>query len=470
MKNQFHLFLILFSINITHAQEGTFRYINNDLEFQIGSAAFEDENGNFIIAASSDFTTALYKLNSQGELINSAVLDFAGYETQIFSIDQKESGDYRLIGTTTTFPDRDSLFMNLITVSEDLEILSDTPFYMETSGRVFSFTCESSGADTLLCAGIAEDFSPFERKPFVFRITDDVNFDSELYVSGEFFTGIASVPEEDYYWVDGFSFYQLNIDFSVIQTQAPSPFNLSPEGGFMRLNDSLIVITGRKYQPGGIRDIGIGTINNAGEEVNFNILGQPGEIIDHTARFKALDIKYQNKIYCGGHTDVVINLDPYLEVNTRFFIAQLDNEMNINWENYYGGDAFYVMYGVLATEDGGCMIYGRRHDFVNNPGVIELYVLKADENGDIVSSFSAPIQQKDFAVFPNPFDNQIHLVSEFSSEIATLKIYNLKGEILLSLDNFSSILNTTSLPAGLFILAGTDKNGDVLFKKKIVKR
>ena len=463
-----YLFLTFFIINSAFTQEETFRYINNDLDFQTGYATFEDENGDFIIAAGDEITTTIYKLNNQGELLESNTLDFVDYETQVFSIEQDElGGAYRLIGATNN-TEHDSLFINIITLADNLEVLSNSPFLMSPAGRIFTFRCETSYPDTTLCAGFLQNFSSFQLEPFVFKISENLTFDFAFYQTGEAFSSIVAVPEEDYYLAYGFGLFKIRPDLSVIEIQSPAPFALFPEGNTMRLNDSLMLYTGKEIDEEG-RDVVIGTAKKDGEEINLARIGLSGDTIDHPAKFRSIDVKYQDKIYAAGHTDVVINLDPYLEFETRFFIAQLDNEMNINWEQYYGGDAYYIMHGVLATEDGGCLVYGRRHDFINNPGVIELYVMKVDENGDVISSNSIPLGREEFTIFPNPFHNELYLKSESIVELSKVKIYDIAGRIMLTATNFSSRLDTSTLPVGAFVLVVEDKTGKILFRKKIIK-
>ena len=86
---------------------------------------------------------------------------------------------------------------------------------------------------------------------------------------------------------------------------------------------------------------------------------------DVIAPFNSIDFVEPNKIYVGGSGNSIGSIEQSLP--SYFLLAQFDEELNKNWEQRYGGDAFYRMVMLSATQDGGCLMVGFRRDFINTP-------------------------------------------------------------------------------------------------------
>ena len=69
------------------------------------------------------------------------------------------------------------------------------------------------------------------------------------------------------------------------------------------------------------------------------------------------------------------------------------------------------MFGVLATSDGGCVMYGRRYDYNNIPK-LDAYIIKVDGNGLVTSETTIPIGQESITAFPNPSTGQLNFKKE----------------------------------------------------------
>jgi hypothetical protein len=80
------------------------------------------------------------------------------------------------------------------------------------------------------------------------------------------------------------------------------------------------------------------------------------------------------------------------------------------------------------------------------------------------STASFPVKDSPAAIYPNPFTDQIILAT--SHTIRTIIFYDLSGTIQLSIDNPLAVINTSALPAGLFLIAIINDKGD----REIVKR
>lgn len=73
--------------------------------------------------------------------------------------------------------------------------------------------------------------------------------------------------------------------------------------------------------------------------------------------------KNGNNIYIGGTS----NLDYYnpfwSTFDSWFHLIKINPDISPIWEYWYGGDAYYFLYSILATNDSGCIMVGNRYDY-----------------------------------------------------------------------------------------------------------
>ena len=60
------------------------------------------------------------------------------------------------------------------------------------------------------------------------------------------------------------------------------------------------------------------------------------------------------------------------------YVAKLDQELNIINEQYYGGDAEYIVGSMTACEDGGIAVGGMCYDYLVNDHEHDAFILKTD--------------------------------------------------------------------------------------------
>ncbi len=196
----------------------------------------------------------------------------------------------------------------------------------------------------------------------------------------------------------------LEIDSIIVNPFGPETF-LTGDGTMRRLNDSTYFVSGVDNTLGSNDDnIGIKKIRHNNEVLASGVFGTP-DSMEITALTQSLDFIYPDKIYCGGWQR---NYDthPFLsEFPGWLILSQYDEDLNLNWTRYYGGDAFYVMEGVLATQDGGCLIYSRRYAF-SGFFDYDIHLLKVGPNG-LLTSTTTPESTSNITVYPNPTSNYI---------------------------------------------------------------
>jgi len=127
----------------------------------------------------------------------------------------------------------------------------------------------------------------------------------------------------------------------------------------------------------------------------------------------------------------------------------------------------YTPWQVVATSDGGAMIFGTVRDFVNTPWISNnLFVLKVNSNCELTSLKEwNMLPMAMLEVYPNPTQDMLHInLSEH--KISNGAVYNMQGKQVLSFTTNS--IAVQMLPAGLYAVEVTTTKGDVL-QSKFVK-
>ncbi len=178
-------------------------------------------------------------------------------------------------------------------------------------------------------------------------------------------------------------------------------------------------------------------------------------------------------IYIGG-----FQLSPSWPWSTEPTVVELyvvDKDLNLLGYKELGGDSSYELWGVIATDDGGCLLYGTRF---NNPDVYEYDVQIWKVNREDISIITqiSEIQEttNEIRIYPNPFkDNlHIHLPPEILQESFKVLIYSFAGKKVFQKKfiqggNLLS-LYLNNLPQGLYNLMLT-QNTNIIYTTKVIK-
>jgi hypothetical protein len=195
-------------------------------------------------------------------------------------------------------------------------------------------------------------------------------------------------------------------------------------------------------------------------EINrFNSWGTL-DTIDYPAFQGGLDFKSKDSIFIGG----VSHWYSYLiDVENYFFVIQTDSLLNIRWEKFYGGDAYYTMLKLIATSDGGCISTGSRYDFHNSTlKQADLYVLKLDSEGLITNNEQYPsLKMQETIVYPNPGTNEIKVRIATQHPETLFELFDMNGKQIVSqeISGKWGTINTTFLNPGTYIYRITSEQG-----------
>lgn len=403
------LLLSLLPLTFAFAQNIGFEFSSSNNDRQVGATSLENQANNYIISASisngmGEQMVELWELNQEGEVVYSSTINKNEQSIVLYNLTETSYG-YLGIGATWNM-DVDSCFFWLSKIDQNLTLMEDTLIYIG-SNPLTLLQC-TTYQDSIFCAGSIRDSNTgLPVIPFVAKLSQ---LGDLLIMKRDFpFYSLLNdiiLPNENsnYYVLNGEYLKVVDAELNLLQIISPAPFGMLQQGDIAPLTDSTFLISGKyfEFMNSDNRQIGIGISNYQFEEIKLDTFGRKGDTIDYPAYYKSIDYISKDKIYCGGTSYIQLpnSLDT---LPSSFVLVQYDSLLNKNWERYYRNDANYNMTGLLATQDGGCLMYGFRHDYNNNSNVIELYVLKVDENGQLVTSTSLPLSENSFLSYPNPF-------------------------------------------------------------------
>ena len=177
---------------------------------------------------------------------------------------------------------------------------------------------------------------------------------------------------------------------------------------------------------------------------------------DYPAFWGALDYKNKDSIFIGGTKNINLYNLNFSTTPSWFVLLQTDSLLNIRWERFYGGDAYYNMTKLIATNDGGCIMAGTRFDYLEHPDIHErdIFILKVNAEGLIVSSDNSisPLVHEAL-VFPNPGSNYLRVRVAAQYRHSTFELYDLSGKQMLKqqINGKWAEVNTTFLKTGTYV-------------------
>lgn len=271
--------------------------------------------------------------------------------------------------------------------------------------------------------------------------------------------------------------YKTNDDF-LITGYDDIPYRLDQEGYVFQPDDQSLLIVGKKsnniffppYEETQNIGIAVADAETLVEKKLFQI-GMSKDTIDFPAFVRAISTIDKRQYFVGGTANVQVGAFQYSEQPSWFTLSKIDssNEFSHSWTRYYGGDAHYNMFGLLATSDGGVLMYGSKF---TKHGTIdaEAYILKVDDNGNTTYSGQPHLASADlFQLTPNPVSTNALAKSKIWPY--TLEIFTPNGQIITSMKiNVEEYwCDFSNLPSGIYFFQARIGQGLRLFSGKFCK-
>ncbi|MDP2423035.1 MAG: T9SS type A sorting domain-containing protein [Bacteroidales bacterium] len=453
------------------------------------SNGIETPEGNFIFLvnnfASFPGSSHTYILNTDanGNILQTVVVDFYDYIILHQIIYNEDDGNYFIIGGITSYNDFiiDSFFVSRWT--EDLELLSYSKFAGPFPGHtaILSMAIMDSNGQFVL-VGYKKNPTCFG---FIYVLDNELNLVNQKIFN--FSSFIFSVSQFIYENSGGYLFtfagkppgfissgeYIVKTDYSLNVIDYYKTHQIHGWGYtfITKYSDTVFIVTG-KYSPPNpniSRDVGVEKVDHNNNLLAYNIFGKPGaDTIDFPGLNPGAAIVDADNIYIPGTSNMDVIQFPYSPYLSWFMLNKTDGNLNLQWQKFYGGDAYYVLYSIIPTSDGGCVMMGTRYH-PNNPTGVDAYILKVGPDG-LMSVPDEPggIQMREVILYPNPGTTQLNI--QTGHDNLYIKLYDARGLLHYEGDvgQYFHIINTAAWPAGVYLYQIT-KGREVMEQGKWVK-
>lgn len=183
-----------------------------------------------------------------------------------------------------------------------------------------------------------------------------------------------------------------------------------------------------------------------------------------TAFIETADIAADGSIYIASNYN--FHGHPFSGAKTKIYLARLDENLDLIWEKYIGGDRYYVVNSIAATSDLGAIISGYGFD-INYPETNGFaWFVKYKPDGTV--GFEREISNgSSLDVYPNPvFSNLVVR----TMKKGVVQIFNDIGQLKLTTqikENDICNLDLSNLSSGHYVVMLISE--DNIQMKKIIK-
>jgi hypothetical protein len=439
--SSFHLILAIMFLLLYHISfsQNTFEYRLNDSTDNIATCVLETTSGQFILNSckmdgQGPSKVQLLKLDPYGTLIDTKIFDYQG---KMCGFDQVLQLDSNLFLLTGFIVDGDTVklwFWKMDSLFNEIQSrMIRLGNFNYSNARI-----KRDSEGNILCFGLIND-APYHHYAFIYKLSE--NGDSLRF---KVFTSHDAIGQFDLLekpWNQGYIYVVcgfgaggdiLDLDtLFEIQTRHPVPNDILNFTDLGRVSPKTFFQTGEKINwSTGKRKIGVQILDTNYAVIHVQFLGESDTTDYWPGLRKNLDFVDLNTTYIGGTYN--FGMAEFAMVDSWYYLTRVDTTLNIQWEKFYGGDANYTLYGITATRDEGCLMFGTFYN--NNPDVLkrDIYVVKVNKDGVLVSTDGNPSKLvKEAILFPNPGGEYFIALLGAQHPSATLRLYDMRGAVVL---------------------------------------
>ncbi len=458
----------------------TFETLIRNSKDQVIHDVLEDSGGNFLLIGRSisedqNFNSSfLLKLDSSGcitsENYNITLDTVSTTLTNIFYINEH----YYLIGaeksTDTPVSEMTENKISLIKLDNELQLISHSTFSIPEN-RWFSYINSIVDSDTnFVLTGYVtrsdtrpEGVVDKNHDAFFYKIslqgdsltsrfyTSDIpwHFSFDIIEStdkSKYYAFVCHFPDDNYEYDS--QRFTLSKNFDSIALE-PIPIWMYDPNSPVYLNETDILLSGKGQGEYTYNHI-IAIQNEAGEITNSNHLKKE-PYREHPPMKNGIS-KFGDNIYVGGNSNFDFGNPFWSSQDSWFHLVKVNFDLSMVWEKWFGGDAYYLMYNILATRDGGCIMVGNRYDDQTQNQEQDVYIVKVNGDGLIVWEREISMNDRFSTIYPNP-GSQLNIRLAMQHPKAQLQLFDQAGRLILQqqLHQTESTVETSHLPSGVYL-------------------
>lgn len=261
-----------------------------------------------------------------------------------------------------------------------------------------------------------------------------------------------------------------------IDSSVNYPMYFLPRMAFPSANDSTYFVAGKEGGQSNsssiLKEYGLFYLSFLEISYNGNIISQNTYNTDSTTLFPFKTFaSTEENIYISGNTPLVI--PDYFAAEKRWILFfKLDIHGVVIWQKFYKGDVNYMPLKILATPDGGTLIFSTRYDWNDEyPYQRDVHILKIDSDGNYIPVGLTETQKNDkqILIYPNPATDVININLGLFTDLR-INIYDINGCLVYkSLLKHSSSIDLQNFIPGVYIYK-IFKNNEFIENGKFVKQ
>lgn len=479
------IFVILLLTYISKGQTQTFEYLLSTPENEFVRDIYESENDDiFFTGFISKYpnyrieTKGLTgKLNSFGILTDTVIIKCPNMGIAINSFLPIVNDTNLIVGLKAdTSGELQNISIVLIKISNNLDILETAEYKFPPDYKATNQFSRKGHNNSILVSGTVDTINPFRMYIYKFNFELD-SIKAKFFLENTIAcVGLKEFSDGNLWVLAGVqeSYFMLDSSWSII-LETDIPGSINDNFGLKWDTDTSFYLVGEWHPSPPIEDNNdVGIIRQfdpIDTTMHFFQSWGTADTVDFPALWGALDFNNKDSVFIGGTTNMWGTY--YGTWPSWYFVIQTDSMLNIRWERFYGGDAYYLMQKIIATNDGGCLIAGTRFDYQNaNEEELDIHILKLNEEGLIVGGNNKIITEiREAIVFPNPGSENIKIRIAAQYPESTFELYDINSKLLISksINGRWGDINTTFLQPGTYIFRLF--NDDGLFESgKWIKR
>jgi len=455
-------YLCLFGKAIT---QPTFEYIFSSPISEISRSLIEDEDGNIYFSVENFQYGMILKINSQGELIDSITIHNSEGTCNLAELIRCDSGYFIALGNWTMDSTSQLWFVKF---DSDLNVI-ENKFISSSGFLVFNFHFIINHNNNIVFVASVQGQTTFESIS-IYEITKDGTLIRNSFFDNWSFNQASTLLEnyqDSTYKVFALAplgdrnvctINYLDSSFQIIDDYTGITNHIIDDQNSSKwINDSEYLLTGRRYLPSTDEtDVGILKMNLTDSITLFAYFGKQ-DTIDYAGLYKNLDFIAKDNIFFAAESNIYgifQNFPSWIMLNI------LDSNLNLKNQRYYGGDAFYLVNAILATQDSGCVLSCSRYDWLTQSNEFDIYILKVNKDGLLVSTTEYHIEETyPCTIYPNPGKDEISISSSVNN--LQVQLFDLTGKTVFTayLLKGSNTLSVHGLSPGLFVYRILDHQG-----------
>jgi hypothetical protein len=257
----------------------------------------------------------------------------------------------------------------------------------------------------------------------------------------------------------------LNKNFDTLEHHLFSEYVLH-DFASLRINDSIFISSTINIDPP--HELRVCLINEYGYVSDYINFSRSNSMREYPSFSPGIS-KNNSNYYIGATSNFDYTNPFYSNIDSWFHLIKMDENLNVFWEKWYGGDAYYSLNSVLATSDGGCLMVGTKYPHGIGNQFIQGHYIKVDANGDVQWTQDIEIPELSYKVYPNPTQSGFNIENN-ELNIQSIELYDISGRFLLSVPDCNN--NTISIDLAPFsngIYFAKIKSSKGIRTEKVVK-